>query len=364
MKATVFHVVSNKVWGGGEQFVLDLSRRQISDGWNVSFFCRPIKELTSRLAAVNAPIYRLPLIGLADMRSAWQMAKKLRIAGRSIVHVHNVKDAFTAVYARKLSGNKQARVIVTRHLAKQGKTRWPYTWLYRNIDAISFVSEFAKEAFLSSNPPIAQERICVIHNSVVVPPHIAPCDIRQAYNIADDMTIGMYHGRLHQEKGLDILLEAICQLRDKPFVMVIIGKGSSDYTQHLENIIQSNGLKDKVILAGFRDDIMSCIACADFGVVPSIVRESFSLAALEYLSQGRPVVATDNGGQTDFLTNRQNSLLVQANDSHQLANGIATLVDNASLRRQLGQQGLSDFKSRFDYEHFYNNMRKLYERTL
>ena len=37
----VFHLVSNKEWGGGEQYVYDLCQRQMADGLSVSVFCRP-----------------------------------------------------------------------------------------------------------------------------------------------------------------------------------------------------------------------------------------------------------------------------------------------------------------------------------
>jgi len=364
MTAKVFHVVTNKVWGGGEQFVLDLSRRLVADGWDICLFCRPIPALTSPFSKANLPLRELPLKGITDFWSAWKMAKVLKQAGPCIVHLHNFKDAFMAAYARKLSGNKQVRIIVARHLAKKGKKSALYTWLYRQIDAICFVSEMAKQTFLSSHPPIDPQHINVIHNSIYLPRPVTPCPIRQEFHIADHLAIAMYHGRLHKEKGLDTLIEAIGQIREKPFVMLVFGQGSTDYTNHLKEVIQAQGLQQKVIMAGFQESILPYVASADFGVVPSVVRESFSLAALEYLSQGHTVVATNHGGQTEFLTDRKNSLLVPHSDSHLLAKAIAELVDNPPLCQQLGQQGLKDFQSQYDYEHFYENMSRLYERIL
>lgn len=364
MTATVFHVVSNKVWGGGEQFVLDLCCRQVADGGKVSVFCRPIAALTEKFFDLSVPIQTIPLKGVTDIRSAWTMAKSLRQVGPCIVHVHNFKDAFTAVYARHLSRNKQVRIVVSRHLAKKGKRSTLYTWLYRQVDAICFVSEVARQTFLSSQPTVDANRISVIHNSIYLPQPVSAAPVRQEFHIDDHLAIGMYHGRLHEEKGLDTLIEAVRLIREKPFVVLVFGQGSPDYTSHLQALIQAHGLQEKVILAGFRDSILPYVASADFGIVPSTAQESFSLSALEHLSQGHTVVATDNGGQTEFLTDRENSLLVPPGNSELLAGAMAELIEKPSLCRQLGQQGLQDFQSQYDYEHFYANMCRLYERIL
>ena len=44
----IFHIVSNKEWGGGEQYVYDLSQRQMADGINVTIFCKPVQALMQK----------------------------------------------------------------------------------------------------------------------------------------------------------------------------------------------------------------------------------------------------------------------------------------------------------------------------
>lgn len=364
MTATVFHVVTNKAWGGGEQFVLDLCRRLKADGVRVGVLCRPLPVLTSRFSEAGLTLHELPLKGISDIYSALGMALVLKQAGPCILHLHNFKTAFTAVCARKLSGNKQVKILVSRHLARKGRTTTLYSRLYQHIDAICFVSETAKQTFLVTRPPVDLQRISVIPNSICLPPSLTPAPVRQKFHIDDHLAIAMYHGRLHKEKGIDILIEAVSQIREKPFVMLVFGDGKPKYIRDLRKAIKSHGLQKKVILAGFHEGIMPYVAAADFGVVPSVVVESFSMAALEHLSQGHPVVATDKGGQTEFLTDRENSLLVPMGDSNRLAEAIAELVDNPLLRQQLGRQGLNDFQSRYNYEHFYENMSRLYESIL
>lgn len=103
------------------------------------------------------------------------------------------------------------------------------------------------------------------------------------------------------------------------------------------------------------------VAAADFGVLPSTVQEACLLSAQEYMSQGIPVVTTDNGGQREYLHHGENSLLVPPADPTALADAMGRLADDADLRHRLGRQARADFDSTLAYDHFYRAMRSLYQ---
>lgn len=356
----IFHIISNKEWGGGEQTVLDLSRRQLADGIDVELFCRPIAPIVERYRELNVPIHQLSLGGALDLRSAWQMARILRHSNATAVHAHNFKEAFTAAYARKLSGRGDIRLVMCRNLTRRGKTSLLYQWLYKQLDCVVFDSQLAMNTFLSTNPSIDRSKLSAIFNAIVIPEGLVPTDVRKEFLIASDQVVAMFHGRLNQEKGLDTLIEAAALLRDKPFRLILLGRGSEEYTAHLQSLIAENQLDGKVILAGFVNSVLSYVAGADFGLLPSIVPEGCSLAAQEYMSQGRPVVATNNGGQREYIEDGKNGLLVPPGDAKQLASAMARLIDDAMLRQQLGRQAKADFDDHLNYEHFYAQIRKIY----
>ena len=184
--------------------------------------------------------------------------------------------------------------------------------------------------------------------------------MRTAYGISAGERVVMYHGRLDPEKGLDVLIEAVALLRAKPFRLLLVGRGSDEYTAHLKALIAGKGVQDKVVFTGFVNPVMAYVASADIGVLPSIVPEGCSLSAQEHLSQGHPVVVTNNGGQREYVVEGSNGLLVPPGDAQALAYALAALIDNEELRQRMGRQAKADFDDHLSYEHFYEKIMKIY----
>jgi len=359
----IFHIVSNKEWGGGEQYVYDLCQRQRADGIEVQICCKPVEAIMRKYEGAGITVVPMPLGGVMDLRSAWQLASIVSQAGPCVIHAHNFKDAFTAAYARKLSSNKQVRVVMCRHLTRTGKNSLHYRWLYRQLDCLCFDSQLSEDMFLSTGPAIGREKLRIVHTSIMVQEALQPIDVHKEFGLPADCIVGMFHGRLDPEKGLDTLLEAV-RLMDSPrFCLILVGKGSDEYTAHLKDLISGTNIGDRVRLAGFRHPVLPYVASADFGILASTVREGCPLSPQEYMSQGRPVVATDNGGQREYINHEKNGLLVTPGDARQLADAMMQLVADADLRQRLGQQAKADFDDHLNYEHFYSQIRKIYEVT-
>lgn len=358
---TIYHIVSNKEWGGGEQYVYDLCQRQRADGLRVCIFSKPVADIVRKYEEAGIEVQSLRLGGAADLGSAWRMAQAIKDARPCILHAHNFKDAFTAAYARRLTKNRQVRVVMCRHLTRTGKNTLLYRWLYGQLDRLCFDSALSKEMFLSTHPTIDPQKLCIVPTSIVLPHTLTPAPLRQEFNIAQDNVVAMYHGRLDQEKGLDTLIQAAALLRDLPFTLVLVGRGSDEYTAHLHQAVTDNGLDGRVIFAGFRHPVLPYVASADLGILPSIVREGCPLSPQEYMSQGHPVVATNNGGQREYIDDGQNGLLVEPGRADQLAQALRRLITDAPLRQKLGEQAKADFDDHMNYEHYYAQIRTLYQ---
>ena len=355
----IFHIVSNKEWGGGEQYVYDLSQRQRTEGIDVTIFCKPVEAIMQKYQEAGMTVIPLALGGALDIRSAWKMAKV--IENHSNIHAHNFKDAFTACYAKCLARNKQVRVVMCRHLTRKGKNTLLYRWLYLHLDRLIFDSELSRSVFLSTRPTIDEAKLGIVHTSIVVPETFEKTDLRMEFQMPSDCVIGMFHGRLDPEKGLDTLMEAVAQIKDKPFRLILVGRGCEDYTAHLHQMAEDKGISDKVIFAGFRHPVLSVVAAADFGILASTVQEGCPLSPQEYMSQGHPVVVTNNGGQREYVVQEHNGLLVPPGDAKALAEAIARLVNDAALRQRLGAQAKADFDDHLNYDHYYEQIKKIYE---
>lgn len=355
----IYHVISNKVWGGGEQYVLDLCRHLIDDGHDVELFCRPCPPVLSRLTTLDVPVHSLYLRGAGDVMSALQMAK---VIGKEacVVHVHNFKDAFTVWYACQMAGNRRAKLIVTRHLVRRGKTSWLYRQLYRHIHHIVFVSDLARREFLSSHPLISEEKLSVIHNSIALQPLKQVEQLREILSIPSQAVLAMYHGRLAAEKGLETLIDALGKAHVEAVHLVLIGNGEEAYVNRLKEKIAENGLKDQVHFMGFKADVLSYIPQSDFGILPSIVREACPLSCMEYMSQGKCVIATNNGGQSEYVEKGVNGILIPPADADALADALTQLTQDKELREALGKKAQEYFFSTLSYEQFYSKILAIY----
>lgn len=356
----IFHLISNKAWGGGEQTILDLSRWQLVDGIKIELCCVPSESVSSRFQELHVPIHTLPLRGALDLRSALALANIIKHESACAIHAHNFKEAFTAAYARKIARRKDIKVVMCRNLTRKGKTSLVYRWLYKQLDCIVFDSQLAMDEFLSTNPPIDHDKLQVIFNAIIVPNNIQPRDLRAEFCIAQDETVILCHGRLDPEKGQHVLIEAVAKLKGEKFKLVLVGGGAKEYTNHLKKLIQQYELEHTVIMTGFVDSVIAYVAGGDIGVLPSIVAEGCSLAAQEHMAQGHPIVATNNGGQREYIVDGKNGLLVPPNNPDALADALRKLLRDPALRQQLGTQAKADYDDHLNYESYYKRMREIY----
>lgn len=361
---TILQMSSNKQWGGGEQYIKDLSLRLREDGEDVRIVCRRRCNAISRWQTTGLPLMPLPLRGKIDLWSPWKLSRVIR-QGAVIIHVHNFKDATMAAVARLWSGNKAGvRIIVTRHLVKRGGTHFGHRWLYRQLGRVVFVSELAKRVFLSSLPTIDPAKLTVVSNSIRLQDG-EPADVRREFGIAPHVPIIMYHGRLTADKGVDVLIDALPRLKNRSFFLLLLGDGKASYVKRLRQRLTAYGLDRQVGFAGFRPQVAPYIRQCLFGVTPSVVKESFQLAALEYMSLGKCVITTGHGGQKEYIESGRNGLLVAPGDSGALAEVMDRLLGDEALCRRYGSEAAHDFAAHHDYETFYQqikeNYRLLYE---
>ena len=139
-----------------------------------------------------------------------------------------------------------------------------------------------------------------------------------------------------------------------------MGGGCEAYTNSLKVLIQKHQLEKTVILAGFVDSVMAYVAGGDIGVLPSIVAEGCSLAAQEHMSFGHPIVATNNGGQREYIVDGRNGYLVPPGNPEALAEALRKLLHDKELCKLLGAQAKADFDDHLTYKSYYNRMSKIY----
>lgn len=148
-------------------------------------------------------------------------------------------------------------------------------------------------------------------------------------------------GRFHPVKGYDYLLDAakLCiKMEDIQFLIVGDFKRKPDnYYKHIVDRLESEGLKNKVIICGrTKDDVELANLYRDcWCYLHTSVWESSPITVCEPLLFGKPVIATNVGGTAEYLKNGIDSILVETKSGSSIAAAIKKIRENQSLYESL-----------------------------
>ena len=179
---------------------------------------------------------------------------------------------------------------------------------------------------------------------------------------ADTGMLMLFVGRLVEHKNLPRLLDAFARLAPGRPALRLLLVGSGPLGASLMARIRQLGLSGQVLMLGERDDVPALMAAADIVVAPSL-REGLSNVVLEAMALGRPVVATRVGGTPEAIDDGEHGLLVDPLDTDALATALARLIDDASLRRRLGEAARNKVLERYSPQAMVKAMLKEYQRV-
>ncbi len=160
-------------------------------------------------------------------------------------------------------------------------------------------------------------------------------------------TLALALGRLHPNKGFDLLLDALAMTND--IHLWIAGEGP--LREDLDRLAMSLGIAERVRFLGWRDDVWALMNAADFLVCASR-HEPLGNVVIEAWAAGLPVVATASDGPAGLIENGRSGLLVPLpgqpdGGSEALAVAIAGVAQDSALRARLAQGGRRAYEAEF-----------------
>jgi glycosyltransferase involved in cell wall biosynthesis len=171
------------------------------------------------------------------------------------------------------------------------------------------------------------------------------------------VSVSRHDGR----KGLDVLIRALGRLRDRGirFRACLVGPGVL-LAAH-RRYVRSLGLESQVLVPGRVPEVMPYLVSADVYALPSREEACGSLAVLEALQAGAPIIATAIDGVPEDLEHDGNALLVPADDDEALARGLVKLLEDPALRARLSAQARATYERRFAPEITARALASLYQ---
>ena len=191
--------------------------------------------------------------------------------------------------------------------------------------------------------------------------------IRQQLAIAPDAPLVVSVGRIHPDKGFEVLVEAaalVLQQHPDAHFLVLGAMGVSDYQQQLDDRIAELGIQDHVHFLGFRQDVPEILSQCDIFALSS-VSEGGPYVLLEAMACRCAAVATRCGGIVEKVVfDSETGYLIDVGDSTAMAGRITMLLADASLRQQLADNGYQIVAGHFDAKQSIQKLMDAYAQTL
>jgi glycosyltransferase involved in cell wall biosynthesis len=269
---------------------------------------------------------------LADARAV--AALRRLTADAELVHAHGLRAGLVAVLARRRGG--QQGVVVTLHnaLPDGGGLR------RRVLQVLERVTVRGADMVLAASEDLAANarrlggrdvRTAPVSAPPLPPPARDPAEVRAELGVDGERPLVLAVGRLHPQKGYDVLLDAVGRSKT-PLLVAIAGDGPLH--DELAARIAADDLP--VRLLGRRSDVADLLAAADLCVLPSRW-EARSLTAQEALRSGTPLVATRTGGLPELLGDAAE--LVPVGDAAALADTVDRVLADPDRRARLAAAG-------------------------
>ncbi len=326
----VVHIIPKLGFGGAERFVVELAKHMPSKNIRQSIITlwddRPLmKELPDSVSCTVFPFDRIGYIHRIP-----KLTKMLREMQADIVHTH----LFSAdLWGRLAAKSLGIPVVTTEHNINVGES-----WLWGRIKRAmkkysrvytapsSAVREYMKTAY-----GIAVENTRVIMHGIELEHFIKikPAAFAPPYKL-------LMMGRMVEQKGHSIALDALQKIRDISCTLTMVGDGEKK--ESLMHYAKELGVSDRVIWKSATENVSREYATADIVLVPSRW-EGLGIVVFEALASERLVIGSRVGGIPEIIIDGENGRLIPVENSDALADAIRASVKNQLASKKIAKQG-------------------------
>ena len=302
-----------------------------------------------------------------------EMAAQIRSARPDLLHVRGLgNEGFHGVVAGRLAGCR--RILLSVHgsateivypqsrLRQQVVARILEPLSLRWADGVYCVCEYG-----ASRPQVlrhAKRVFGTIYNAAPALPRTpgARLRLRNSLGLSIKEVVGITVSRITREKGLYDLCDALGTLyrAGQCPKMVIVGDGNERVA--LQDYAERTA-PGRWVFTGERQDVPDLLCMSDFFVSASL-HENLSMAIIEAMSCGLPVIATDIGGTPEAVAHGETGLLVGVGDRDALADAVKRLATSSGLRLCFGQAARARAELKFGLERMTAGLDFVYSQML
>ena len=315
-------------------------------------------EYVKMLKEASIPHYTVNDLECKDIRTMGKTLRKLiwviRKENIEILHTHHRMASVYGTILKMIF--PKLKILYTAHNVfynKKLSTRFGL-----KSSSIVAVGKNVKQnlvEYFSVNP----EKIQIIYNAVEEGEKGNTNPMLDEWKKQGKILVGLI-GRLSEQKGVDVFLEAFCKAKsEEPCLKgIIIGDGELRGT--MEAMIARMGIANDIYMMGYQKNVTSLMGQLDFAVMPSRW-EGFPLTPIELFSVGKTLIGSDIGGINEIVQDDRNGILVPKDDSDAFAKAILDLAGDTAKRERMERAGMEYYKKYVDYEKFMEQYLAVYE---
>jgi glycosyltransferase involved in cell wall biosynthesis len=340
-------------------------RLKFKDNYNVNvdgikvFYFKNLSNSIKNKLTIDTPASSIPHI-------------RKTVSDFDIIHVHEHRHSLAIATHRYAKKNNvpyvlQAHGSVLPFFQKEKlKEVFDKLWgfdILHDASKVFALTEIEKEQYLKMG--VEDENIEIVPLGINLKEYenLPPKgNFKAKYGIQEDEKLILFLGRIHEIKGLDLLIKSFNEISNDNVKLAIVG-GDYGFKGELEKLIGKYGLNEKVVFPGVltgkakKEALVDC----DIFVMPSRY-ESFTTSGLEAMACSKPLILTKNNHIHTWVEG--NAGLTCDFKPEELAKCISTLLDDETLCNTLGKQGRKLIENRYDWNKVEAKIESIYENCI
>jgi len=338
-------VLNNLGIGGSERKIVRLVNRLKDEGVHVELACLNGPFTIEQGVRRDIPLRRLEREGKFSFRALWRLRRILvRERPATVLAVNLYQALYVSLATLLLLPYRPRTVALVNTSTFRGHRLWKrmYQSVLRRFDLIVHGSEAQRQFWFKANCT-AWKNSTVIYNGVdsdqfeSTSVFEAGKRLRASLGVKPESLLIGTVGMCRPEKNQEMLLTTLRRLRVSRVDAHLAIAGSGPLLERLRMRAAQLEIADRVHFIGAVEDVRPVLAALDVFCLPSIAVESFSNAALEAMSMGRPVILSDIGGAREMITDGVEGYVVApAELDARLPAMIAALYSDRRKRQQMG----------------------------
>jgi len=353
--------------GGVEKYVLELGNAQAAIGHDVTVVCADEASSDKSSAVSRVSVIRLPYITkVANTNITPKLLPTLLNQDLDIIHTH-IPTPWSADLSALVSLVRRKPLFVTYHndLIKGGGIEKLIAQIY-NITLLRLLFRRASKIIITQPRYLQYSKHLQKYSEKVVTIPLgvsSPSNTTHVKKKRHQLFFLSVLDRHHEYKGLDFLMKAVAESREKyPDIQLIVG-GKGELVETYRHKAEELGIAEHITFLGFvsDEDLPTYFASSTAFVLPSVNSlEGFGIVALEALSYGTPVITTDLAGSAEYINKYNAGIVIKPKNVKTIISAIDVLFSDAKQAAKMGANGKSAVLSEFSWDKIATQFDKLY----